>query len=112
MPSIVRGGRRQTPLPQAARGAANTGRPQAQPKSGRKRPKTQGSGRQNCAFDWLRRPAWRGRRLVGLCLTFALLMTVTLMTGGRAAVIGGMVRDYIDQRLVGVGLNLQNVRLR
>ncbi len=105
MPAVVRGGRRQAPR------QAET--PKASAKSA---PKPRGAARKAAS------PGGKYRVIGSVAVPnevtawFAViiivgLISVILMTGGRAQTLSQFVVDFADARIAGVGVNLQNVRL-
>lgn len=101
MPAIVRGGRRQTAQP-------NKGAGKAASKGG-----ARGGGRKPQAPHSRIGSVPMSNELIGW-LAFgglATLMSVVLLTGGRADMLKTSVANFVDGRIAAVGVNLQKMRL-
>jgi|GEM_PF-5881503 len=99
MPAIVRGGRRQAAQP--ARGGA---KPAAGGRARARKPEARQTRigsvpMSNELIGWL---AFGG---------LATLMSVVLLTGGRAEMLKASVASFVDGRIAAVGVNLQKMRL-
>ncbi|MFT4090550.1 MAG: cell division protein FtsQ/DivIB [Asticcacaulis sp.] len=101
MPAIVRGGRRQ-----AAQPSKGAGKPA--PKGA-----ARGGGRKSNASHSRIGSVPMSNELIGW-LAFgglATLMSVVLLTGGRAEMLKTSVANFVDGRIAAVGVNLQKMRL-
>lgn len=106
MPAVVRGGRRQASKPEAAPKASQ----------GRGAPKGRGAARKAAS------PGGK-RAIIGsvpipnevtgwfAVIMVVTLLTVVLMTGGRATALGQGITRFADGRLAAMGISLQHVRL-
>jgi cell division protein FtsQ len=106
MPAVVRGGRRQASKPEAAPKASQ----------GRGAPKGRGAARKGAS------PGGK-RAIIGsvpipnevtgwfAVIMVVTLLTVVLMTGGRATALGQGITRFADGRLAAMGISLQHVRL-
>ncbi len=114
MPAVVRGGRRQAdkaaPAPKAS-GSAKSSQGAGK-----------GSGRARGAARKAATPAGKYQVIGSVAIPtevtawFAVLMvlallTVIMATGNRAQILGGSVVSFVDHRIAGLGINVQNVRL-
>lgn len=110
MPAVVRGGRRQAD--KAAAPKASGGAKSSSKGTGRSR----GAGRKASA------PAGKYQVIGSVAVPteitawFAVLMVLALLsvilaTGNRAQILGTSVTSFVDHRIAGLGINVQNVRL-